>query len=226
MSPRIPVRTSLPPLPRVVLLLESDDRERVGYLGLRRSRLRARFPNGVTSEPFTYDTVERSSLDAVVIVPHFRDPSGRRCVVLRSGIRPPLALRPDEVRLPKEEAMVGMLWEVPAGLIEADEVGDEGRRRCAARELFEEVGARVEPKDVLPLGPSTFPSPGVIGERHFYFHAAIDPDAVVAPPEDGSVLERDAALVALPLDIALDLVRSGEIEDAKTEIALRRFAEI
>lgn len=226
MSPRIPVRTSLPPLPRVVLALESDDRERVGYLGLRRSRLRARFPNGVTSEVFTYDTVERRSLDAVVIVPHFRDAAGRLCVVLRSAIRPPLALRPEEVRLPKEEAMVGMLWEVPAGLIEPDEIGEEGRRRCAARELFEEVGAKVAAADLMPLGPSTFPAPGVIGERHFYFHVEIDPEALTSPSEDGSVLERDATLVALPLECALDLLRSGEIEDAKTEIALRRFSEI
>jgi len=226
MSPRIPVRTSLPPLPRVVLVIEDDDRDRVGYLGIRRTRLRARFPNGVTSEPFIYDTVERKALDAVVIVPHFRDAEGRRCVVLRSGIRPPLALRPDELRLEKEEPLVGMLWEVPAGLIEANEVGEEGRRRCAARELFEEVGARVSPDNVFPLGPSTFPAPGVLGERHFYFHAEIDPEALVPPPEDGSVLERDAELVALPLETALELVRSGEIEDAKTEIALRRFAEI
>lgn len=224
MSHRLPVRTSLPPLPRVVLVVEKDARDTAGYLRMRRSELRARFPNGVTSEPFAYDTVERQALDAVVIVPHFRDAAGRLCVVLRSAIRPPLALREEE-RV-STDAEPGMMWEVPAGLIERDESGEEGRRRCASRELFEETGARVEPSRIEALGPSTFPSPGVIGERHFYFHAEIDPDAMEAPSEDGSVLERDALLVALPVERALELVRSGEIEDAKTEIALRRLAEL
>lgn len=226
MQNRLLVRTSLPPLPRVVLIVEKDEEDAKGYLRMRRSTLRAKWPDGSLSEPFSYDTVVRRALDAVVIVPHFRDASGGRCVVLRSGIRPPKALRSAEARLPKEEPLVGMLWEVPAGLIERDELGEDGRLRCAARELFEETGAKVEPSAISPLGPSTFPSPGVIGERHFYYHVEIDPDAMVIPPEDGSVLERDATLVALTLDAALRSIRSGEIEDAKTEIALRRLAEI
>jgi ADP-ribose pyrophosphatase len=113
-----------------------------------------------------------------------------------------------------------------AGLVEEDERSPEGLRACAARELYEEVGATVALEAVHPLGPSTFPCPGVIGERHFFFHAAIDPEALVLPPEDGSVLERHARLAVVSLEEALALVRAGEIEDAKTEIALRRLAEI
>jgi ADP-ribose pyrophosphatase len=111
-------------------------------------------------------------------------------------------------------------------LVEPDERSEAGLRRCAARELYEETGAEVAPEALFPLGPSTFPSPGVIGERHFYFHAEIDAMALVPPVEDGSVLERQAALVTVTIEDALMLVRAGEIEDAKTEIALRRLAEL
>jgi ADP-ribose pyrophosphatase len=226
MSPRPSVRSDLPPLPDVELIVEHDERMPDGYLHLRRTRMRARFPDGTVSEPFRYDSAERERLDAVVVAPHFRDASGRRCVLLRSALRPPAALRPREVWPIPEKPTLGELWEVPAGLVEPDERTEEGLRRCAARELFEETGAKLDVARVEPLGPSTFPSPGVIGERHFYFHAEIDPDSLVEPPEDGSVLERQAAIVALPLEVALELVRNGEIEDAKTEIALRRLAEL
>jgi ADP-ribose pyrophosphatase len=66
----------------------------------------------------------------------------------------------------------------------------------------------------------------VIGERHFFFHAEIDPAKLVAPASDGSVLEQHAELAAPTLDDALALLRAGEIEDAKTEIGLRRLAEL
>jgi ADP-ribose pyrophosphatase len=46
------------------------------------------------------------------------------------------------------------------------------------------------------------------------------------PSEDGSVLERNAAIVAVDLDDALNLARNGMIEDAKTELGLRRLAEM
>ena len=94
------------------------------------------------------------------------------------------------------------------------------------RELYEETGAEVALEAMHRLGPSTFPAPGVIGERHFYFHVEIDPAALVPPVEDGSVLERQASLVGITIEDALALVRAGEIEDAKTEIALRRLAEL
>jgi ADP-ribose pyrophosphatase len=170
--------------------------------------------------------VERKAIDAVVIAPHFRDESGTRKVLLRSALRPPVAFRPRDALSIPERDTGGGLWEFPAGLVEPDERSEDGLRRCAVRELYEETGAEVGPEAMLPLGPSTFPCPGIIGERHFYFHAEIDPAALVPPVEDGSVLERQAALVTVTLEEALALVRAGEIEDSKTEIALRRLAEL
>lgn len=224
-----PDHLALPLLPRIKLSIDRDRSEhapRTAYLTIRRLELRAQFPDGSMSEPFFYDVVERKALDAVIIAPHFRDESGTRKVLLRSALRPPVAFRPREAWPVPERESLGGLWEFPAGLVEPNERSEEGLRRCAVRELYEETGAEVPFDAMLPLGPSTFPCPGVIGERHFYFHVEIDAGALVPPVEDGSVLERQAALVTVSLEDALALVRAGEIEDAKTEIALRRLAEL
>jgi ADP-ribose pyrophosphatase len=219
---------ALPALPKIELVVEEDrsPRSQKGYLTIRRLDLRATFPDGSDSEPFRYDIVQRAALDAVVVAPHFRDAGGLRRVLLRSALRPPVALRPRDVWPVPERPTLGGLWEVPAGLVEPGERSERGLRECAARELFEEIGATVNADAVVPLGPSTFPCPGVIGERHFFFHVEVDPAALVKPVEDGSVLERQASIVTISLQDALSLVAAGEIEDAKTEIALRRLMEI
>jgi ADP-ribose pyrophosphatase len=217
---------SLPPLPRIALVLDRERSETPRpYLSLRRLELHAGFPDGTTSEPFFYDVVVRKALDAVIVAPHFRDQDGQTCVLLRSALRPPVAFRPREVWPMPEKDTLGGLWELPAGLVEEDERSEAGLRACAARELFEETGAKLSAGDMLPLGPSTFPCPGVIGERHFFFHAEIDPARLIAPPEDGSVLEKQAVFAAPTLEQALALVRAGQVEDAKTELGLRRLME-
>lgn len=221
---------ALPPLPRIVLVRESvrrsEEPSAQAFLYVERSVLRARFDDKENSEPFTYDIVARERLDAVVIAAHYTDEHGRRMVYLRSALRPPVALRPKEASPIPEREDLGALWELPAGLVETDERSAEGLRRCAARELAEELGFEVEPEKLEPLGPSSFPAPGIIGERHFYFHVVVDPARRIAPSEDGSVLERNAVIVAVPIAEALDLVRSGMIEDAKTELGLRRLEEM
>ena len=216
----------LPPLPKSsVAIVEERPSERP-FLRIQRLALRATLPDGVVSEEFLYDVIFRERLDAVVIVPHYRAESGARWVYLRSALRPPVATRPVEMHVFPEKDSLGNLWEVPAGLVEVDERTPEGLQRCAARELDEEIGFEVAPERLLPLGPSMFPAPGMVGERHFFFHVEVDPKTRTTPSEDGSVLERQAAIVAVPLDEAIASCRTGEIEDAKTELALRRLAEI
>jgi len=225
---------AMPPLPRILLEQEAERRspEPKGhdvvpaFLRLRHTVFRAHFPDGSISEPFTYDIVERERLDAVVVVAHFRDKQGERSLYLRSALRPPVAQRPREAWPLPEREDLGGLWELCAGLVEVDERSPEGLLLCAARELAEELGFEVEPSSIKPLGPSSFPAPGLIGERHFFFHVEVDPASQKQPSEDGSVLERGAVIVALPLSQALALVRAGEIQDEKTELGLRRLAEI
>ncbi len=221
---------TLPPLPATTIEVVEDrtatSRCDDGFIRLRRSQMRCIGSDGTTSDPFAYDEVQRSALDAVVIAAHFRDSHGIRHVYLRSALRPPVALRPRKAWPMPERGGLGQLWEVPAGLVEVGEQSVQGLRECAARELAEELGLVLAPEQMLPLGPPSFPAPALIGERHFYFHCEVDPVAQTTPAGDGSPLERDATVVAVPLEEALSLVRSGEIEDAKTEVALRRLAEI
>jgi ADP-ribose pyrophosphatase len=135
---------------------------------------------------------------------------------LRSALRPPAAHRAEE---PKHD---GVLWELPAGLIEPG----EQPAACAARELFEELGFVASPDAMRPLGPWTFPAPGVIGERLLYFAVEVHPSAREKPAGDGSPLEDAAVIVAVPLEEALHHCATGAILDQKTELGLRRLAEI
>jgi ADP-ribose pyrophosphatase len=218
----------LPELPKHALALveERPSLDPPGFLRLKRMVLRVVFADGTTSEPFEYDAIDRARLDAVVVAAHYRGPDGRRRVILRSALRPPVAIRPRETSPVVEKDTLGALWELPAGLVEADERSAEGLRRCAARELHEEVGVEVPPSALHELGPSAFPAPGVIGERHFFFHVEIDPARLAAPILDGSALEQQAVVVAIDLERAIALARAGAIEDEKTELALRRLAEL
>jgi ADP-ribose diphosphatase len=218
----------LPALPRIEIVVEEDKTPPglAGFLRPWRRRLVAHYPDGSVSPPFLYDGVDRPALDAVVIVAHYRDRDGARCVFLRSALRPPAALRPMAARPLEEKPTLGVLWELPAGLVEPAECNREGLAMCAARELEEELGFAVPAARFAPLGPAVFPSAGVIGERHHFYQVEVEPGARGTPVEDGSVLESRALVAALPLAEALALVRTGDIEDAKTEIGLRRLAEV
>lgn len=206
----------VPELPEIRIDVRGDVKRPDGgkYLRLRHADLALRYPSGAESEPFIYDMIVRDALDAVVVVAHFGTAAGRM-IYLRSAVRPPVALR----NVPP--AYDGGMWELVAGLIEPGE--DEAV--AAARELDEELGAKVDAQSMKPLGGATFPAPGVLGERHVYFSVEVDPTKLTTPSEDGSALEKEARIVAVRLSDALDWIRAGKIVDAKTEIALRRFAE-
>lgn len=221
----LPTHASFPPLPAITLQVRSEDHAAPpGFLRLMRHQLQARYPDGSLSEPFVYDQVGRKALDAVVIVAHYLR-GGERCVVLRSALRPPVALR-DAAASPVPESGERGLWELPAGLVEADERSAAGLRRCAARELLEETGFDCPPDQFMELGPSSYPAPGVIAERHFFFYVEIDPASCGEPTLDGSALEANAVVFGVPLSKALRACRAGGLEDAKTELGLRRLQDL
>lgn len=218
----------LPPLPghEVDVIDEAPQPQgERGFIYVRRLQLALRYADGTRSAPFSYFCAERTRMDAVVVVPHYTS-GGERHVVLRSSVRPPLVVRPAMSWPVPPGPSLGELWEVPAGLIEPDEQSADGLLRCARRELHEETGVDALEETIEPLGPPAFPSPGMMSECHYYFHVPIAPNARVTPPEDGSALERSALLIDVPLRVALEGVRAGRIADAKTEIALRRLAEL
>lgn len=220
--------TCLPPLPNVRLEVIDDlsPKGASGFLRLRRRRYRAHYPDGSASEPFEYDEVDRRAIDAAVMLAHYEDARGVPYVYLRSCVRPPVAMR-DKARSPlHDEHDHGGLWELPAGLVEPGEQTPDGVVVTAQRELLEELGFEVATSELRPLGHSTFPAPGVVSERQFYFHVAVDPNQRRAPELDGSPLERFGEVIDVTLADALGWCADGSIEDAKTEIGLRRFADV
>jgi ADP-ribose pyrophosphatase len=205
---------------RLEIVRDLSPLDQQGFLRIVRRVYRAHYPDGTISAEFVYDEVDRTAIDAVVILAHFRPAAGERQVFLRSAVRPPVAGR-DPARSPLPDPPNGVIWELPAGLIEPG----EDPREAARRELEEELGFSVAPDALLPLGPSSFPAPGFIAERHFYFEVEVNPAARREPSLDGSALESFGVIVEVGLAEALELARSGVICDAKTELALRRLAE-
>ena len=96
------------------------------------------------------------------------------------------------------------LWEIPAGTLEPGEPPLE----CARRELAEETGYRAE--EFAPMA-SFYTSPGFCDEVLHLFHAR-------GLTEVGQALEEDEMLSVLkvPMGRALEMIRTGEIADAKT----------
>ena len=196
-----------------------------GFLRIVRRRLQLRLPNGHRSEPFVYDSIEREALDAVVIAAYYFE-RGIRHVYLRSALRPPVTLRGRERHEVRASTARRGLWELPAGLVETDEQSEQGIVRTVCRELEEELGFCVSDGSVVQLGPSTFPACGAFGERHYFFMVEVDPDRRKEPTLDGSALESIGLVRGVALRAALALCAEGHIEDAKTELGLRRLAEV
>jgi len=213
--------------PRIELeVLEELSAAEPGFLRIVRRRYRARYPDGTVSAPFAYDLVDRRAIDAVVLVAHFLDEHGVRQVFLRSAVRPPVAARdPKRSPYPERDPNHGFLWELPAGLIEPNEQSPAGLLRSAQRELAEELGFEVPVSRFHELGASVFPVPAMIAERLYFFEVKVDPDSRGEPTLDGSALEHFGKVVALPVNEALELCRSGQLMDGKTELALRRLVE-
>ncbi len=122
----------------------------------------------------------------------------------------------DEVLLIRQYryATGGELWEIPAGKLEA---GEEPIA-CARRELEEEAGCRAGRLE--SLGPM-WASPGFTDEKIHLF-AAFDLEEVPQRLEDDEVIE----LERMPFQRALEMVWSGEVSDAKSQLALLKAAHL
>jgi len=207
---------------RVVADHSADRAWNEGFLQIRRVTLQNEYHDGLKSREYAYDFVERNALDAVAIVLESED--GLIC--MRTAIRPPLLFRA-EGRVPVTlERASAVVWEVPAGLIEPGEKGESGILGCASRETLEEVGLAIEPSNFSALGPPMALCPGVIGEMIYFCHATANVADAGKPTEDGSPLEERAEVRWVSLDEALQAVRSGIVSDIKTEVAIRRLAEL
>jgi ADP-ribose pyrophosphatase len=198
-----------------------------GFLRLRRLRARNRRRDGSTSPEYPIDVIDRPTLDAVAVCLYARTPAGVE-VLTRRGLRPAAYFRRGKVAvLPEREYL--LVEELVAGVLEPGEVGLDALRRRGAAEAREEAGIEVPPGRLEPLGGPFFPLPGIVSEKIHLLAAEVPRPAVEgrhpAPREgDGSPLEEGAVLEWRELGAAIAACERGEIEDAKTEIALRRLA--
>ena len=106
----------------------------------------------------------------------------------------------------------GVIYEVPAGIIEPGESWEE----CARRELEEEAGLRAGRLESLTTIHTT---PGFTNEE-IHLYAAFDLSQGVARTDEDEFLQAER----MPLSSALELARSGEMTDAKSLVTLFYFA--
>lgn len=102
----------------------------------------------------------------------------------------------------------GVIYEVPAGIIEAGESWEE----CARRELEEETGFRA---GTLVKLTTIHTTPGFTNEE-IHLYAAFDLAEGTARTDEDEFLQ----LERMPLSRALELARSGDMTDAKSLVAI------
>lgn len=214
----------LPSLPTTSLELAGREAGPPGFLTLLRSRYRTRAPGQPPSSEFVYDSIQRRALDAVVMAVYYVD-AGEPWIYLRSALRPPVLQR-TALDTPDPKPETAHLWELPAGLVEPEEQTPSGLKQAAARETLEELGFDVAPSSFVALDQGVYPSPAMIAEKQFFFRVRVDPGAQKTPELDGSPLEASGLITAIRLRAAIDLCRSGQILDSKTELGLRRLVDV
>lgn len=105
-------------------------------------------------------------------------------------------------------ATEGYVYEIPAGRLDPDESPES----CALRELREETGYSAS--DLVAL-TTMYTTPGFTDERiHLFVASGLTKGE--ASPESDELLD----LAPMPLARALGMIKSGEIQDGKTIVAL------
>jgi ADP-ribose pyrophosphatase len=102
----------------------------------------------------------------------------------------------------------GYIYEVPAGRLD----GGESPASCAVRELKEETGCTAERMEPLF---TMFTTPGFTDEKIHVFMAT-----GLTHGESSREADEFADIVIMPLAEALELIRTGEIMDAKTALSI------
>ncbi|MDH5559448.1 MAG: NUDIX hydrolase [Deltaproteobacteria bacterium] len=111
----------------------------------------------------------------------------------------------------------GWMLEIIGGIVDKGETPEE----CAKRECLEETGYEIENPVLLT---SYFASAGFSNELLHLYYAKISPKNKIAP--GGGVREENEDILVreIPFNKLLESVRTGELTDSKTIIALQWLA--
>ncbi len=194
-----------------------------GFLQVRRLRVKNRRSDGSSSVVYRVDVIDRPKLDAVAVLVHRLRADGTREFLTRQNLRPAAYFRKDKTPTVPETKRHLFCEEIVAGLLEATDAGEAGLRTRAAAEVREESGFVVDPAACVLLGAPFFVAPGILSEKIFLLAVEVSGLAQEVPEGDGSPLEEGGAMSWRSAESLRAAFLSGEIQDAKTEIALNRF---
>jgi GDP-mannose pyrophosphatase NudK len=107
----------------------------------------------------------------------------------------------------------GMLIEACAGLLDKEHPEDAIRR-----ETEEETGYKI---GAIEKVFESYMSPGSVTEILYFFTAAYEPSMKVSDGGGLEVEQEDIEVLELSMDRALEMVKTGEIKDAKTIMLLQ-----
>jgi len=111
----------------------------------------------------------------------------------------------------------GMMIEVCAGILDEDNPDD-----CIRREALEETGYQI--KDIQKV-METYMSPGAVTEILYLYLGSYDSHMKISEGGGEVDEQEDIEVMELPFARAIDMMRSGEIRDAKT-VMLLQYAQI
>ena len=109
----------------------------------------------------------------------------------------------------------GMMVEVCAGMLDADNPED-----CIRRETEEETGYRIT--DIQKVF-EVYMSPGAVTEILYLFVAAYEPEMKVSAGGGLASEQENIEVLEVTIDDALNMMKNGEIRDAKTIMLLQHL---
>lgn len=193
-----------------------------GFLQLRRLRVRNRRADGSTSIVYRVDVIDRPRLDAVAVLVWRRGERGVEFLT-RQQLRPAAHFRKEKTPAVPDGKSHLFCEEIVAGLLEPEDKGDDGLKSRAAAEVKEEAGIAVSPDAIELLGAPFFVAPGILSEKIFLAAVDVTGKPQGQPAGDGSPLEDGGTMKWRTASELEEAFASGEIQDAKSELALRRF---
>ncbi len=194
-----------------------------GFIQLEKSHIVFNYIDGEVRDGET-NRVYGKRGDAVAILAYqWLESIGDYVVWLRSSVRPAVALRDYSVSQLPDSHQSGCFWEVPAGMVEENEVGLDGLKAAAVREGIEEIGFTIPVENLSFLGKRVFICVGFYAERIFFLSAEVNWKERAEPKGDGSPYEHGGEVVAVPLKSALSAIDEGYLPDGKTQLAIYRL---